>query len=100
MQQTTIKTFGNVTKDAQTRTGKNNRTFTVFTVATNPQEGTTQFLKCFAWGSQKRFAEKLSKGQRVQVTGTMTERQANNGETVFLVKTEFVRSIIRKKQAA
>jgi single-stranded DNA-binding protein len=99
MQQTAIKTFGNVTKDAQNRTGKHNRKFTAFTLAINPQEGTTQYLKCVAFGDSRKFAQKLTRGARVQLTGTMTERIANNGETIYLVKTDFVRSFPRKPAA-
>jgi single-stranded DNA-binding protein len=74
MQTTSIKTFGNVTKDSQTRTGKNNRTYTAFTVAINPEEGVTKYLKCFSWGNQSTFAKKLTKGVRVQITGQSSER--------------------------
>jgi single-stranded DNA-binding protein len=99
MQTTTIKTFGNVTKDFQTRTGKNNRTYTAFAVAINPEEGGTQFLRCFSWGNQAHFAKKLTKGVRVQITGQSSERITPTGPITF-VRTEFIRSFERKAVAA
>jgi single-stranded DNA-binding protein len=99
MQTTTIKTFGNVTKHSQTRTGKNNRTYTAFTVAINPEEGVTKYLRCFALGNQNGFAKKLTKGVRVQITGQSSERITPTGPITF-VRTEFIRSFERKEVAA
>lgn len=99
MQQTTIKTFGNLTKDAQTRIGKNKRSYAAFTVATNPEEGHTQYLKCFAWGRQLEFAQKLTKGVRIQITGNLTERAANNGDKILFVRAQFIRSFPRREAA-
>jgi single-stranded DNA-binding protein len=100
MQQTTINTFGNVTKNAQTRTGKNNRPYAAFTVAINPKPGETEFLKCFAWGRQSEFAKNLTKGVRVQISGTRTERKANNGGQIIYVRTKFVRTFPAKAASA
>ncbi len=100
MQLTTINTFGNVTKDAQTRTGKNKQAYTAFTVAINPEQGKTEFIKCFAWGKQQDFAKKLTKGERVQIVGSRTEREANNGKLLIFVRTTFVRSFPRQAAKA
>ena len=97
--QTTIKTFGNVTKDAQTRTGKNNRSYAAFTVAIDQPEAPTKFVKCFAFGSSRDFAAKLKKGDRIKLIGTSSERAANNGETITFVNAEFVQTCARKKAA-
>jgi len=99
MQTNTIKTFGNVTKDAHTFTSKNNRKGIAFTVATNPSEGTTIYFRCYAWDRSKQFAKGLQKGMRVQLSGPVHERIANNGEIVYSVTNPFVRAI-RPMQAA
>jgi len=99
MQTNTIATYGNVTKDARAFTSKNNRKGIAFTVATNPEQGTTVYFRCYAWDQSKRFAQKLTKGMRVQLSGPVTQRPANNGETLFIVTNPFVRAIRPKKAA-
>jgi single-stranded DNA-binding protein len=100
MQSTTINTFGNLTKQPASRTGKNNQPYIIFTVAHNPAEGQREFVKCFAWGNdQQRFAAKLQKGDRVHIIGESTERETKTGKIVF-VKLGYFRKYDRTKKAA
>jgi single-strand DNA-binding protein len=97
--QTTIKTFGNVTKDAQTRTSKNNRQYVAFTVAIDQDNAPTKFVLCSAWGKQKQFAAPLKKGDRVTLIGEAAERAATDGGTLTFVSTTYVKSHPRQVAA-
>ena len=100
METTTINTFGNLTNQPVTRTGKNNQVYTIFTVAHNPAEGQREFVKCFVWGkTQQRFAQKLEKGNRVHIIGETSERETKTGKVTF-VKLGFFRKHVRSQQAA
>lgn len=101
MQNNTINTFGNLTKNPETRTGKNNKPYVILNIAFNLEEGKRSFAKCFAWSNtQMNFAKKLQKGDRVHVIGEVTEREAKNGSKLTFVKLGYFRKHVRKQAAA
>lgn len=78
---------GFVGRDAETRTTRNDSTFTTLSVATkrswkNRQTGTyesqTTWHKCVVFGSQALFAATLLKGAHVQVEGELRTREYTN----------------------
>lgn len=87
MSNTTL--VGNLTTDPEVRFTKNGTAVSNFTVASTPRrfdkeagtwnDGETLFMRCTVFGKQaENMTEQLRKGQRVVVTGTLSQSTYND----------------------
>lgn len=91
--------IGNITKDPIIKQTENNKTMSLFTIATNryyktadgEQRSEAEFTNCIAWGSiANRCEQFLTKGKLVYAEGRLKTRivEKENGEKNF--RTEIV----------
>lgn len=83
--ETPVTIVGNLTKDPELRFTPSGAAVANFTVASTPRtfdrasgewkDGTTLFMDCAIWrGQAENVAESLTRGMRVIVTGSLTQR--------------------------
>lgn len=100
---------GNLVKEPETGTSKNNKTYCKFTIATKggwSKDAQSLFKNCIAWGQQAEHISKYChKGDTIAILGTIeannyTDNNGNKhyGDTVQVIEVEFLRSPKAKQQ--
>jgi single-strand DNA-binding protein len=94
--------------DAETKSGNNGSTFTVFSVATKRSwknadgewESRTEWHRCLAFGKLGEFAAGLKKGAHVQVEGELRSREYDKDGVKHKVFECRLESILKLDRAA